>query len=79
MIVKNFNNVEIKERIKSIICYNEEMAIIRILNEGTPEAAAVIFKGYNDFKEIMTEEEKEQIDKVNTSANKSNSSKTKRR
>jgi glycosyltransferase involved in cell wall biosynthesis len=61
MIVKNFNNVEIKESIKSIICYNEEMAIVRILNEGTPEAAAVIFKGYNDFKEIMTEEEKEQI------------------
>ena len=61
MVVKNFNDAEVKKGIKSILDYNSEMAIVRIKDEGTPEAACVIFKGYNDFKEIMTEEEKEQI------------------
>jgi predicted O-methyltransferase YrrM len=36
------------------------MAIVRILNEGEPNAACVIFKGNNNF-DVMADEEKERI------------------
>ena len=61
MVVKNFNDAEVKKGIKSILDYNSEMAIVRILDEGKENAACVIFKGYRDEIEGMTEEEKEQI------------------
>jgi hypothetical protein len=60
MIVKSFKDPAVKESIKSILVYNSEMCIVRILDEDKPEAAAIIFKGDNNF-DIMTDEEKEKI------------------
>lgn len=60
MIVKNFKDPAVKESIKSILAYNFEMCIVRILDEDKPEAACVIFKGNNNF-DIMADEEKEKI------------------
>ena len=60
MIVKNFKDPAVKEGIKSILVYNSEMCIVRILDEDKPEAACVIFKGNNNF-DIMADEEKEKI------------------
>jgi tetratricopeptide (TPR) repeat protein len=61
MIVKNFKDPAVKESIKSILVYNSEMCIVRIIDEDKPEAACVIFKGYNNFIDTMTKEEKEKI------------------
>ena len=60
MIVKNFKDPAVKESIKSILVYNSEMCIVRIIDEDKPEAACVIFKGNNNF-DIMADEEKEKI------------------
>ena len=61
MIIENFNNDNTKQDIKAMGDYNKGMQIVRILNEGTPEAAAVIFKGHNDYEFTVPPEEKHRL------------------
>jgi tetratricopeptide (TPR) repeat protein len=56
IIIENFNDAETKTNILEMQRYNNDLQLVRILNEGTSEAAAVLFKGYNDFHDVSPEE-----------------------
>jgi tetratricopeptide (TPR) repeat protein len=58
MLIDNFNSDTTKLHIIGAMDYNSAMRIVRILNEGTSNETAVIFKGVPDYKTTVTVEEK---------------------
>lgn len=64
MLVENFNELSVKQGLLGAMDYNLEMKIVRILNEGTNNEIAVVFKGIPDYMETITIGERYSLQKA---------------
>ena len=64
MLVENFNDSATKLGLLGAMSYNTEMKIVRILNEGSTDEKAVVYKGIPDYSATVTLGEKYRLQTI---------------